>query len=220
MSRNTIITLCCALAFAWAGGASAQSGPKARTLFNDSTMSHGGYFSLTGKYTSLLGSDALLLGGGALWSINGRLGIGLAGYGLSSFVSNPQFAEHLAEQGEQDLRGLSMRYGYGGLLLEPVLFSRSVVHVALPILLGAGGMHYGYPRNSTNTMNEYRPLKVDGTAFFAAEPGIEVGISLIEPLRIGFGMSYLYTSDLKLPGTPADMLHTPFYRVSIKVGQF
>ena len=61
---------------------------------------------------------------------------------------------------------------------------------------------------------------VDGQAFFAFEPGLEVELSVVGPLRVGFGGSYLFTSDISLPETPPDVLRTAMARMTLKFGSF
>jgi hypothetical protein len=113
--------------------------------------------------------------------------------------------------------GLDLKYGYGGLLIEPVLFHRSVVHIALPVLIGVGGVNYGYP--APNGSNSQRN-KVEGQAFFALEPGVEVEVNVLRSFHVGLGGSYLYTSDLSLPMTSPDMLRTFMARLTLKFGWF
>ena len=77
-----------------------------------------------------------------------------------------------------------------------------------------GGASYGYPLPGSDGNN--RQSKVAGQAFFAVEPGLELGITIVRGFRIGLGASYLYTSDLDLPETEPDALRVPMYRLSLK----
>ena len=109
--------------------------------------------------------------------------------------------------------GLEMNYGYGGLLLERVFFHRSPLHFSVPVLIGLGGINYGYPLPNSNNDNRN---KVAGQAFFALEPGLQLEATIIRKFRIGLAASYLYTSDIDLPETAPDALRTVMYRRTLR----
>jgi hypothetical protein len=150
--------------------------------------------------------------------IDHKLNIGLAGSWSTSVLKNPAYKEHLqAQDSTADLTGLELRYGYGGILVEPVLFSRSMVHLAFPVIIGVGGVSYSYPAPNGNNSQRNR---TDGQAYFMMEPGVELELSVVNSLRIGIGGSYLWTSALDLPDTPSDALRTAMARMTLKFGQF
>lgn len=185
-------------------------------------LHHGGWGAPTVHYTRLLDQDALLVGGRGGWLIDHRVTIGFAGHGLVTSVANKAYDSHLIEQGEALQRNSSLEMGYGGLFIEPVIGYRSPVHVALPLIVGAGGVTYGYsswrPQDPTHYTRDHD--RYDAQAFFVVEPGVELQFNVIPLVRVGLGASYRYTSDLELPATAKDALHGINAGFSIKVGRF
>lgn len=195
--------------------AQAQDSDRPRAVFDSLDIS-GGFFGFHMRYTEVMRTDVALLGFSAGVVVNDNLNVGLVGNFSSSVIKNQPYERFLNDSlGLNTLGGLEMRYGYGGLIVEPVLFHRSPYHIALPIIIGAGGVNYGYPIPGSDSSD--RRSKVAGQAFFALEPGVEMEVTLVRHFRIGFGASYLYTSSLDLPETSPDALRTIMYRLSLKL---
>lgn len=189
-----------------------------RALFNDSAAITGGFLELGIHYTNVLSTDAVLVGLSGGIVLNKTWNIGLGAVFSTSVIKNPTYEQYLLDSTTTDTQGgLELRYGYGGLLIEPVLCHRSVVHVALPVLIGAGGVNYSYP--APNGSNSQRN-RIQGQAYFVVEPGVELEVTIVRGFRIGVGGSYLYTSDLSLPETASDALRTATARLSLKIGGF
>jgi len=185
--------------------------PKA--LFDSLSLS-GGFFSFDLRYTEVMGTNAVLMGFGMGIVVNDNFNIGLAGAFNTSTIKNAKYERFLNDSLQVNTGGgLELNYGYGGLLLERVFFHRSPVHFSIPVLVGLGGVNYGYPLPNSNSDNRN---KVAGQAFFALEPGLQVEATVIRQFRIGLGASYLYTSDLDLPETSPDALRTVMYRLTLK----
>ncbi|MBL7982426.1 MAG: hypothetical protein JNL52_11535 [Flavobacteriales bacterium] len=196
----------------------AQPSGTPRTLFGDSLDLTGGYFGMTARYTNVLSNDAVLFGFSGAVVIGHKINIGLAGCWSTSVLKNPAYEEVLREREPNiDLSGLELRYGYGGFLIEPIIFHRSAVHLTVPVIVGVGGVSYSYPPPNSNS---YQRNRTDGQAFFALEPGLELELSVVSALRIGIGGSFLYTSDLDLPATSTDVLRTAMGRMTLKFGAF
>jgi len=189
-----------------------------RTLLGDSNEVTGAFLGMTGRYTGVLSSDVVHIGFSAGVVINHRVNVGLMGTWSTSVIKNDAYRQHLVDNGQTaDLSGLELRYGYWGVLVEPIVWHRSAVHLAVPVSIGLGSVSYSYPPPSGNG---YQRNRTDGQAFFAVEPGLELELSIVQALRIGLGGSYLYTSDITLAETPKDVLRTPMARLTIKVGEF
>ncbi len=189
-----------------------------RALFNDSAAITGGFIDMSIRYTDVLGTDAVFLGFSGGVVLNHSWNIGLGAVFSTSVIKNPVYEQYLLDSTTTDTQGgLELKVGYGGLYVEPVLYHRSVVHIALPILIGAGGVNYSYP--APNGSNSQRN-RIEGQAFFVVEPGVEVEVTIVRGFRVGLGGSYLYTSELSLPETPSDALCRPMARLSLKVGGF
>ena len=223
--RNLFVLLLLALA-ATPNFAQDTTDAPMRPLLGDGRKQHnGGWGAPTAHYTRILDHDALLVGARGGWLIDHRVTIGFAGHGLVTNVPNTAYDQHLIDQGVQLRRRSSLYMGYGGLFIEPIVAYRSPVHIALPILIGAGGVTYGYnhgydPADQTGTPQRMDDRDWDAQAFFVVEPGIELELNVIRLVRLGIGASYRYTSDLDLPETPKDALHGINAGVSIKVGCF
>ncbi|MBL7963985.1 MAG: hypothetical protein JNM31_09075 [Flavobacteriales bacterium] len=189
-----------------------------RALFNDSLAITGGFFDLTFKYTEVMKTDVMqfALAGGI--TLDHVWNIGLGGSFAASAIKNPEFEQFLRDSASIDTQGgLELRYGYGGVFIQPILFRHSVVHLAVPVLIGVGGVNYSFPAPFGSNSQRNR---VEGQAFFAFEPGLDVEITIVRGFRIAVGGSYLYTSDLSLPQTAPDVLRTASARLSLKVGGF
>lgn len=193
----------------------AQDGGRPRALFDSLDVS-GGFFGMSLRYTEVMRTDVALLGFSAGVVVNDNLNVGLAGVFSSSVIKNNTYERFLNDSlGVNTQAGLEMKYGYGGLLVEPVALHRSPFHLTFPVVIGVGGASYGYPLPGTD--NADRRTKVAGQAFFALEPGVELEVTLVRQFRIGLGASYLYTTDLRLPETRPDALRTIMYRLTLKL---
>lgn len=212
-SRLTAFTLLSAFSIV----AHAQAKPKPRALFNDSSSVTGGYLGFTPKFTNVMGTDVLLLGFSGAFVLEHKLAMGLAGAWSSSPVRNDAYTAYLLETRTEDLSGLELRYGYGGLLVEPLILGGHAVHLSVPVILGIGSVSYSYPRSNSGSNSNQRN-RTDGQAFFVVEPGLELEITVVEAFRIGLGGSYLWTSDLDLPLTSPDALRNYTARMTVKLG--
>ena len=115
----------------------------------------------------------------------------------------------------------SLAGGYGGLIMEPILYGWFPVHLSLPILIGAGGV-----ANTSYSANYYDPYEywygyvVESQAFFAAEFGVELEFNLVRFFRLDLFGSYRYTSDIQMAGIPADALRGWSGGMTFKFGSF
>jgi hypothetical protein len=155
-----------------------------KTIFsNNGLRSNGAYGGITTGYTQIADRDAILMGAHGAWLINHRFGLGFGGTGF--------ITEH------QDDLQLNSRYslagGYGGLRMEFIAFPESPIHVTFPLLIGAGGVTYSEMGRDYEIGREE-----DSRGFFVTEAGAEIELNLIKFMRLSFGMSYRYTSDIDL----------------------
>ncbi len=206
---KNVITTAVALMIALA--TFSQQQPEMRTLLgNDKKISHGGYGAITLGYTQLDGKDAFMMGFKGGWIIDHRLALGFAG---TSFVNDISVSNSLVYE-DVNLAG-----GYGGLLIEPIISPFSPIHIAFPIIVGAGGVaHVNYSYWNYDTFIE--PVVWDSDAFFVFEPGIEIQINVVRFMRAAVGASYRYTSLIDLPETKKDGLRGLSFGLSLKFGKF
>jgi hypothetical protein len=201
-----------------AGPALAQDRTLAQVLFKQPADTiTGGYFGLTGMTGSLWGRDAFFIGARGGVTIGHRLTLGLAGTWLASGIRNRAYEVHREQNGHTQRDGLRFNAGYGGLFIEPTLFTNSVVHLTVPVTFGAGGASYSYQKDDSQNMQRVRP---DAHTFYFVQPAVEVEVNVVRNLRIGAGASYLYTTDILLPATAKDVLRQPMFQLTMKVGEF
>lgn len=196
----------------------AQEEGQPRTIF-DSLSVTGGFFDATLRFANVMQTDVVLMGFGAGVNIDHWLGIGVAGAFSTSTIKNPAYEDYLLGRTTADLDGLELRYGYGGVLFTPRIAHRSAVHLAIPVLVGVGGVAYSYPKSNTGSNSNQRN-RTDGQAFFVVEPGVELEVSVLKALRIGAGGSYLCTTELDLPNTSPNLLRNFMGRMTISVGLY
>lgn len=181
-----------------------------QTVFNRNAGS-GGYGAFSIGYTQINGQDAILMGGRGEWVIGHGFGLGMGGYG---FVNDPTY--NPISQLNYSLAG-----GYGGLIMEPILFGWFPVHVSFPILIGAGGVaNTSYSSNWYDPYEYYDGFVEDATAFFVADFGMEIEFNLVRFFRLALFGSYRYTSDIIMLNTPADALRGWSAGMTFKFGSF
>jgi len=192
-----------------------------KTLFgsNDGKIEHGGWGGFTLGYTKVAGKDAFLSGGRGGWLIDHHFTLGLAGYGFFSGVDlNDPYQQPTIDN-------YSLGGGYGGLLLEPIIFPFKPVHVSFPVLIGGGGAFV----IDEMTYHGYEEYGSYGSCF-VLEPGVDIEFNIVKFFRVALNVSYRYTSDLSLdyysyPGikefsVPSDALRGFNAGLTMKFGKF
>ena len=183
------------------------------TLFSGQN-SFGAYLSFTIGYTEVDNNAALQSGGRLMLVANHYLGIGFGGKG---FVSSPQEVSYTGILPDTQ-RYKSITGGYGGLYLEPVLYSTKPIHLAFPVLLGAGMMGES---TWTNNFNSQETTSSASSIFFVVEPGVELEFNITKWFRIGLGAAYRITSDVEgLTEIAAESQNSLNYGMTFKMGLF
>ncbi|MCE7996293.1 MAG: hypothetical protein HEP71_30220 [Roseivirga sp.] len=188
-----------------------------KTLFGNSGIrSNGGYGAVSTGYTKIDGLDAITIGGKGAWLINHQIGIGLSGTG---FLTERRFDTGLSD----DYRFAG---GYGGLMFEFIAAPNSPVHLSFSTTVGAGGVSYVRDNHIFDNFDR-DPFDEDTEAFFVVEPGVELELNLLRFMRLGFGVSYRYTSDITLTYNAnnqavagKDLLNGLSGGISLKFGKF
>ncbi|MBP6977912.1 MAG: hypothetical protein KBB71_06350 [Lentimicrobiaceae bacterium] len=181
---------------------------KIQTLFGEDA-DNGGYGAVMFNYSNINDDDAFLFGMRGGWLIDHVLTVGLGGYG---FISNVEW-DNMNDQPDHFLSG-----GYGGLLIEPVLFPRKPVHLAFPILIGGGGMAMVQNHSPHGDWDEWN---VDyAGAFFVFEPGLELELNLARAMRVAFAVTYRLTQDLNLGDIDDNALRGFNFGLALKFGEF
>ena len=90
-----------------------------KTLFGDKHISHGGYGAITVNYSQIDNKDAIMIGGRGAWIIGHGFALGFAGTG---FLNDYHYSDALHSN-------VNLAGGYGGILLEPIIFPKFPVHI-------------------------------------------------------------------------------------------
>ena len=172
----------------------------------------GGYGAISIQYTELENRDAFVFGAKGAIVLGHMMSLGLAGSGFFNDV-------HYDVTTEQDI---SLAGGYGGFFFEPILMPRFPVHVAFPIMIGAGGVAVVSVDQNDNWNDNYKSEASD--AFMVIEPGIELELNVTKFFRFSIGGYYRYTSDVDIAdpeyAVPTDILRGFSGGVTFKFGRF
>jgi hypothetical protein len=181
-----------------------------QTLFGNEA-SNGGYGALMFNYSNINDENAFLFGVRGGWIIDHKLTLGFGGYGFA----NDMDWEYPDQEPNNFLTG-----GYGGFLIEPILFARKPVHLSFPILIGAGGVALvdDYYWDDDYYDDWYAEF---ADAFFVIEPGVEVELNLIKAMRLAFAVTYRFTEDVELGGkVDKNVLNGFNFGMALKFGKF
>lgn len=171
----------------------------------------GGYGALFFKGSSFKNTSILIMGIRGAWVVNRSFGLGIDLNGLLP----------VSKYDDVDPAGLSeaiLLGGYGGLLLEPVAWSKKLVHVTFPISIGAGWL--GYVEDWEDEYYYGGGDLLDNDVFWYIEPGINAEVNITNYFRIDVGISKRFTQDLSLYNTPSDAFDKLNYSLTLKFGGF
>jgi hypothetical protein len=172
----------------------------------------GGYGAISLQYTELENRDAFVFGarGGVL--MGHMVALGLGGSGFFNDM-------HYDATSGLDL---SLAGGYGGFFFEPILFPKFPVHVAFPVLIGAGGVAVVSTNDNDDWNDHYNSEASD--AFMVVEPGVEIELNVTRFFRFCIGGYYRYTSDVDIQDplfdVSPDILRGFSGGVTFKFGRF
>ncbi|QNL21634.1 hypothetical protein HZR84_06685 [Hyphobacterium sp. CCMP332] len=197
----------------------AQDG-EMQTLFGNGRLS-GAYGAFDLKVSPVNDEINLLLGGQAAVIFNEHAYIGVAGYGLSTREKFNGIDARLPENDpNRDIRIDMSGFGYGGLLFGYTVSPNSLIHIDIPVLIGAGGVDLT-DDNITISDNDFT-LKpsIESSAFFVAEPGLNIEINMARFFKLGLGGGYRYIYGTDLQNLQDSDLSGWTANVSMKFGKF
>lgn len=179
--------------------------------FNDrKNVVHGVYLGLTTAFGEINGQDTFMGGLKVAYVANQQFEVGFAG----NFLYSEQNIFSSVNNRKEDLIG-----AYGGLHLEPILFSKSKVNLSFPILIGAGGV--GYIGNNFNDEDFEEELNEDDfDAVFVVEPGVSLLFNVSRYLQLEASVKYRLSSRFDLGPTSIDRINGFSGGIGIKVGVF
>jgi len=182
-----------------------------QTLFGDEKLSVRGFLGLNIKGMELNNQIGILSGAEINIVINHKFNVGFFGYGLLNDVVNDNVVE-----GER----LYYEMGYGGLKLEPVIFSHNIVHLTLPINIGAGGVSLNENRPWDYYNYDWESTLYDYNTFVFVEAGLGLEINLFKNLRLNASAGYLFTDRINLSGNLMQPLDGWTGNLSLRLGWF
>ena len=169
------------------------------------------------KITDFKKQRAMLVGGYGGVLVNRRYLLGVGGYGIAT---NPEFNGVLPPGFSIDNtpRKLTMNGGYAGMVLGGIILSRELVHLAIPILIGAGEFQItdeDFFQNHSDT-----DYVVERSTFLAVEPGAQLEFNITSSLRIAAGATYRYVYGLELINLTDEDMTEWTGTVSLRIGRF
>ena len=197
-----------------------------KTIFGNKTgkcnIPLGYFMELSGGYTRIGDQNVFLPGMSMGLILNHHWTIGASG----NFVGISQelhYHDIYYDSVSGSMHGADLKGGYGGLLLEYTLLPKSRVHIAFPLMIGAGYLYYPkeeHHGDDSHSFHSPHQSNISSDHFFVVEPGVRVEFNMVKKLRIGLGISYRYTPDLKLQNTSPDLINQFNAKLSLRLGKF
>ncbi len=180
-----------------------------RTLFGKNKKI-GGYGGFSFGLTTFNEDIGLMAAGKGGVIIGQHLTLGLAGKGFST--------DYQWETNTSTSYTVSSG-GYGGFLIEPIIFPRAPIHFSFPVVVGAGGL-MSYRNYFDATQNQWTVDNEFGSAFFVVEAGAELELNLTKFFRMDFGASYRYTSKIVATTLSPKYIDGLTFEIGFKFGKF
>lgn len=174
---------------------------------------HIGAFIAFDFKTSTFLNEQILMSGMRLGIISNRsFAIGVEGFGVLPTTQYDQI---------DPAQNVVLTGGYGGLFVEPILFSNQAIHFSFPVSAGAGWLGYLDSTDLWDHNYDYNSNgPIDQDVFLYVEPRAQVEINVSKNLRFDFGVSKRFVSDLDLQNTKANAFNKPNYYFGLKLGRF
>ena len=165
------------------------------------------------KIGDFKGERGLLLGAYGGFIINRRFLFGVAGYGL---VTKVEFDGVVPNQ---PIKSLDLHGGYGGVMIGGTIAPRELIHISVPIVLGAGSMEVTDDNFFINNPVDSE-FTIENSVFFVLEPGIELEFNITQYFRLGAGATYRHVTGLELANVSNEELSGFNAIISFRFGRF
>ena len=180
-----------------------------------------GYFvEVNAGYTQFGKKEVFLPGMTAGVILNHHWSFGFSG----SFVGNSHnlyYPDFYYNSSQYQWKGVYLHGGFCGFSAEYTLLPRSIFHVSFPLFVGGGYLgYYDYNDLSWSNVQHWKTTVISSNSFFVVEPGIKAEFNLIKHLRLGVGISYRYSPNLKLDQTASDYINQFTGKLSLRFGKF
>ncbi len=178
--------------------------------FNDrKNIVHGFYLGIHTSYGNIENKDTYIMALKVAYVANRQFEIGFTAKALYSEQNLPG----IFLSNEADLGAL-----YGGLHLEPILFSKAKINLSFPILIGGGAAGYINDDWSDDEFEQNRDK--DWDAIFVVEPGINVLYNISRYVQLETGMKYRFSSKVDLSPDDITRINGFSFGFGLKVGIF
>ncbi|MEM7296911.1 MAG: hypothetical protein AAF391_01445 [Bacteroidota bacterium] len=151
-----------------------------------------GFGAMDLKIGDFKGERGLMVGAYGGFIINRRFLFGVAGYGL---VTTVEFDGVVP--GQTDPKPLNLHGGYGGVIIGATIAPRELIHISIPVVLGAGSLEVSDQDFFTNNPADSE-FTIENSVFFVLEPGIELEFNITKYFRLGAGVTYRYITGSEL----------------------
>ncbi len=167
-----------------------------------------GFGALDIKLTDLASKQAMVVGayGGVI--VNKQVMLGLGGYGFATNGDVRRGGEDVAIEG-----------GYGGMMLGFIIAPREVVHLSIPVFIGAGTFH-AIDERFDRFNNFSRDIILESSSFAVIEPGLQLELNVTRNVRLNFGASYRLIQGSNLRDISDEDLSDFTGNVTLKIGKF
>lgn len=173
-----------------------------------------GFGAVDLKVSDFLDERGLIVGAYGGFIINRRYLLGIAGYGL---VTNVQFQGTVPTQTES--KTLNLHGGYGGVLIGGTIAHKELIHISIPIVLGAGSFEV-VDKDFFNNNPADSEFTIENSVFFVMEPGLQVEFNITKYFRLAAGATYRYVSGTELENVADEEVSGTTATLSFRFGRF
>ncbi|MBU8893203.1 MAG: hypothetical protein KOO66_10520 [Bacteroidales bacterium] len=171
----------------------------------------GSYIALEFKMSEVRDDIGIFAGGKMGFSFNNKFSLGIAAYGL---IYNSDFTVLAPDMwSDLTLQLASIKFIYGGLLLEYNFFSNKIVHFNIPVVIGVGKV-------SLKGEDDIFLERIEKSSAFVIEPGVELEFNLFKFLKVDVGASYRNVSNTRLQYIDDEDLEGLSYNLTFRFGLF
>ncbi|WP_298480214.1 hypothetical protein [uncultured Maribacter sp.] len=180
--------------------------------FNDrKNVVHGVYLGVSVHLGEMDNKDTFLPSFKVAYVANRKVEVGFVG----TFFYSQQNYFNAIEGINEDIIG-----AYGGLHIEPILFSKSMINLSFPLLVGGGGLgvidsDFDF-ENQEAKKSDYR----ESDAFAVVEPGVNFLFNVNRYLQLEAGIKYRFSSKTNLEPATLKRINGFSAGIGIKVGVF
>ena len=170
----------------------------------------GGYGAIGFKTGEFAGEHLVMATAKGAWTVNRVMAIG---FNVNGIIPTAKY-EGIATNNQQAM----LLGGFGGMFIEPIVFSNQIVHITFPVEGGAGWL--GYEEDWENSTTTSETALIDEDVFWYVEPGAAIEVNVSKTFRINFGVSKRFTQDLELLNTDITDFEDYSYFMTLKFGRF